>query len=196
MNLTCEGRSNISAVYISTMNFPFTNKVPMSNPVYDRLCEEVYKSYPNACVLFVREVSNHVLDDKYERYKEALGEKVQEGRGWHGTRAENISNISTDGFDPSKNKCAAYGLGTYIATMASYSSTYMREDQHDISYMFHCKFAYLNKIQSRMYCQRQIPGADKGCIGVDSVESPSIFAIPQADAVIPEYVIAFHKNAK
>jgi len=178
------------------MNIPFTKPVSMQHPMFDKLCMQIYESYPNACVLFINEINNPMLTDMYYQYATKLGDSAEEGHGWHGTKADIVPKIVMEGFDPAKNKVAAYGLGTYIARDANYSRAYTNHDQHEISYMFYTKFAYATKIQSSNCYNRPIPGADSGCIGVDNVKNPIIYAIPQKEAVIPEFIVAFHKFAQ
>jgi Poly(ADP-ribose) polymerase catalytic domain len=166
--------------------------VCLSSPLYDEVCARIRDSYPNSCVLYIDEVTNPELRQKYEARKDSIP-NVQEKRLFHGTKFVNIDSIAKHGFDTKLNKTSAFGRGTYFATNASYSREYSNKDQEDISYMFLCdvlvgrckRFGGSEKIDTESYDT-----------GVDSVEAPSIYVCPYNDGCYPTYLVAFHKNAK
>lgn len=183
-------------------NNPHAQSVSMSEPIYDEICNKVIACYPDACILFVQKVVNPGLFARYDDYRATLDDHnaAKEGAGWHGTKARLIPVITREGFDPTKNVVSAYGKGTYIARDASYSKNYTDVDGDEVSYMFYCKFAYESQIMAGSFASQRTlldeAAAGRAIIGVDRANDPTIFVIPQADAVVPEFVVAFHKYAR
>jgi len=107
---------------------------------------------------------------------------------FHGTHANNINDIIINGFDPSKNRVSAYGIGSYFAKNASYSFNYMKSaDTNDISYMFVANI-FIGKVKYNS-------SEDDGDTYVDNVRTPTIFSMPLKEQTLPKYLVAFHKNA-
>ena len=175
---------------------PLTTYVDMSNKEYDRLSGLVRASYPNSCIVWIEENLNPTLRQSYERRKDAIAAECngdpKEAQMFHGTREENINTISSGGFDPSMNKVAVYGLGTYFARDAAYSFNYMWPGKEQISYMFLCDVV-LGK--------STIGASSKLCptgyhSQVNTLPDPTIVSVPFPDSAYPKYIIAFHKSAK
>jgi len=168
----------------------------MGDKRFDQIGEGIYKSYPNACILWIDEVVNAELCREFESFKKELSEKrncVREMLMFHGTSEEAMNNIVWNGFDPKMNKVAAYGKGTYFARDAAYSKAYAKPKSNEISFMMVCRVL-----------------VGKCCIGssdavldtckfdnwVDNIKDPSIVVTPYPNGAIPLYVIGFHRNAK
>jgi hypothetical protein len=107
---------------------------------------------------------------------------------FHGTHANNINSIIINGFDPSKNRVSAYGIGSYFTKNPSYSFNYMKSaDINDISYMFVANI-FIGKVKYNS-------SEDDGDTYVDNVRTPTIFCMPLKEQTLPKYLVAFHKNA-
>lgn len=169
----------------------YTIPIDMSDVIYDFLLKEITKSYPKMCLLWVERVSNLDLEGRYQNIVEDLGKDAKEYYGWHGTDAALIDTITAMGFDPEKNTRSAYGKGTYIARNASYSTAYARKGFNDIAYMFYCKLVTKGFVQGKMHKEIVKP-----YVGVNDLSSPTIYAVPDKDAVIPTHVVAFYPEAK
>jgi hypothetical protein len=184
------------------------NPISMSDTAFDSIYSKIEKSYPNACILFIDEIKNEELEEVYNKHKSTIIKEHSEKciknlivkpnevlktptelQVFHGTHSENIDYIVNDGFDPSKNKVSAYGIGSYFATTARYSFNYMKSaDTHGISYMF-----VVNIFIGKMKYNKSL---DEGDAYVDNINNPSIFCMPLKEQALPKYLVAFHKNAR
>ena len=164
----------------------------MSDNRYDTICDLIYKSYPNACILYIDEVFNHELLDAYNSRLESLKfvTKVVEKQLFHGTQNSLIDVIAKKGFDPTKNKNAAYGYGTYFAVKAGYSFNYMKSN-NEVTYMF-----LADVLVGRLTTGKRREQMGDWDNNVDNMVSPTIYTTPYEDGAYPRYIIAFHKNAK
>lgn len=163
--------------------------VATSDPEFDRLCGAVLESYPNACVLSVERVVSAQLEAAYQAYTASLPPHArQRAYGWHGTPARNVCAIVREGFDPACNVRSSLGRGTYVAQRAVYSKDYADVDSSDASYMFYCEFAYTS------LCQAQ-GQAGKSAGGIRYCSGSGIYAVPQRHAVVPRYLVAFHRSS-
>jgi len=150
--------------------------VLMSDSRYEQVEKRVLESYPNACILYIDEVMNPVLYEKYLKRKEIIN--ATEVQMFHGTREENISLIAKDGFDPKLSVRTAYGAGVYFAENAIYSANYMiSKDPNEPTFMF-------------------LASVLVGKIGIDNNKGPNMLTTLHPDGAYPKYIIAFHKNAK
>lgn len=170
----------------------------MSNPEYDMISGLIRKSYPNSCILFIDQVVNPELEEKYKEQLETLKEKrgeenVKEELLFHGTNYENIDSIAFYGFDPTKNISSSYGKGTYFAKNASYSREYMKsKDSRGISYMIVAK-VIIGKCHR--YGSAQPIDTNTYDNSIDHTKDPRIYVTPYQYGAYPKYVVAFHKNA-
>ncbi len=150
--------------------------VLMSDPRYADIEQKVLSSYPNACLLYIDEVVNPVLYEKFLKRKELI--KATDVQMFHGTHERNIPLIVKNGFDPKLNVRALYGPGVYFAKNADYSKDYMTSRcSNEPTFMF-------------------LADVLKGKIGVDNYQGPDILTTVYPDGSFPRYVIAFHKNAR
>ena len=150
--------------------------VLMSDPKYNQVEKRVLESYPNACILYIDEVMNPILYEKYLKRKELIN--ATEVQMFHGTRENNIYPIARGGFDPKLNVRSAYGAGVYFAENAIYSANYMiSKDPNEPTFMF-------------------LADVLVGKIGIDNNKGPNMLTTLHADGAYPRYIIAFHKNAK
>jgi len=174
------------------------NREPIfiSNPLFEEISQKIKKSYPNSCILFIDEVKNTELENSYELQKNIIIEErgsVIEELLFHGTRADLINKIATEGFDPTKNISSAYGHGTYFAKNAKYSISYMKsKDEIGISYMFLAKVIIGKK---ELGANGKRLKSSEYDILVNKLEDPTIFVTPHRYGAYPKYIIAFHKEA-
>lgn len=171
--------------------------VPLGDPRYDEIASMIYRSYSNACILWVEEVENPKLEERYHKYKTALQEKhgdiCKEHLLFHGTKELYINPIISNGFDHTCNVTSAYGKGSYFAKEANYSKDYSHTiNREQVSYM----------IMTSVVCAKPCLGkcnavidTEKYDYAVNSLESPTIYVIPHDAAALPKYVVAFYKYA-
>ena len=153
-----------------------TKPVWTSDKRYSQIESRIQESYPNACILYIDEVLNDALYQRYLTRKDLI--KATEVQMFHGTNEKNITPIITNGFDPKFNVRAAYGPGVYFAKIANYSKVYMFSSKPgEPTYMF-------------------LADVLVGKEGVDNHHGPDILTTVYADGSFPRYIIAFHKEAK
>lgn len=164
--------------------------VYMTDPMYDRLCRMISAGYPNSCVCYIDRIVNPELEERFRLYKESSQIKT-ELQLFHGTSEENMRAIAKTGFSVAFNRMSAYGKGTYLATRADISSRYAPPSSCELSFMLVCRAAI-----------------GHACVGTSNMEihptfdcavndqtNPTIYVMPNDDSVIPQYAIAFYKNA-
>ncbi|MHB1909885.1 MAG: poly(ADP-ribose) polymerase family protein [Nitrososphaerales archaeon] len=168
----------------------------LSDPRFEEIFARVKKSYPNACILFIKEIVNPELERRFLERKEmilAQRGQVQERLLFHGTKEQNINLIAAGGFQAGKNKVSAYGMGTYFAKHANYSINYAQPGKDEVSYMFLCRVAI-------GACAIGYPNQelDTNIIDntVDSSRNPTIFVTPYDSGALPKFIIGFYRNAK
>jgi poly [ADP-ribose] polymerase 7/11/12/13 len=169
--------------------------IPLSDKRYDEVVAMIRRSYPNACVLWLDQVENTCLEERYESFKIVLQEQyntVEEKLLFHGTKEYNIKSIADSGFDHTKNVTSAYGKGTYFAKEANYSKNYSTVSYDDVSFMFVCRVALSVPCQGKGYTDID---KTKYSYAVDNMMNPSIFVVPDDEAALPLYIVAFYKNA-
>jgi hypothetical protein len=173
-----------------------TEYIPLSDPIYELLTKEILKTYPKACVLWIEKNVNPPLLAAYEQCKEeirAKRDRVDERMLFHGTSEAAMQNIIVYGFDTRRNKTSAYGKGTYFARDAVYSRDYAPSSKDEISYMMYCRVAVC---VCACYSSGQPIQTSIHDNSVNRMTDPSIFVTPYDHGAFPEYVIAFHRNAK
>ena len=168
--------------------------VEMKEHIYDTISKRIRESFPNSCIVWIEENENTHLYSAYEARKKEIAKvsSINEMQWFHGTREENITKISIEGFDPTFNKASAYGKGTYFAKNASYSNSYMVPNAQGISFMFLCDVLMGKPC---MGSPGHIIDVNLYHSAVDNFHGPSILVTPLADASYPRYIIAFHKDA-
>jgi hypothetical protein len=164
----------------------------MDNKQYDVISNLIYKSYPQACILYIDEVINRSLELAFEDRKKVIASNrglVDVQQLFHGTKEEHINAIAKWGFDPTLNKRAVYGYGVYFARDASYSKEYMHASERGKpTYMFLADVLIGVKktggLKGDPMCDNN---GDAGGAIVTTVYS---------DGAYPRYIIAFHKEAR
>jgi hypothetical protein len=169
----------------------------MSDKRYDKIEEGIRKSYPNSCILWVEEIVNPNLEEKYQAQKAEIetkrGRPCTELELYHGTREEYANSIIRDGFDPLANTRSAYGKGSYFAKNASYSRDYAPPASDEVSFMLICSVLVG---EFTVYGGNQDINTALHDNSVDSVKSPSIYVTPYSGGAIPRFIVAFHRNAR
>jgi hypothetical protein len=168
-----------------------THHLSLSNPVYTEIEEKVRKTYPNSCILWVEELKNPELYQRYEKYKNELDDP-NEKMLFHGTTERAARSILARGFAPSLNKRSAYGMGVYFAKAASYSKGYSRAGRDQIAFLLFCNVALGRSAPGRT--NQEIPKGYNSF--ADNPKDPSICVVNKTEAAYPRYLIAFHPNAK
>lgn len=174
----------------------------LSDPEYSKIESAVLETYQNACITWIEQVENKELLERYNAYKNTFSEP-NEKRLFHGTSKENINNILENGFDPSRNRACAYGLGTYFSTRAVYSKDYslmkngyarntrkkqsQRNLENDIIYMFVCDVITGKTTQGRSGAI--LPKEFDSF--TDNVNKPDMYIVNRVEACYPHYVVAF-----
>ena len=149
----------------------------MSDPKYVNIERRVRESFENSCICWIEEISYPL--DEYVNCRTSLGGEFKELSLFHGTHEKLVNIIIREGFDPSKNVRSVYGKGAYFAKDASYSFNYMTSNEgNDISFMFLCDVLVDHSVLTNVR------------------ENPTIFVVPKREAILPRYVITFHKSAK
>ena len=170
----------------------------MSDKRYDEISARVRKSYPNACILYIDEIINPALKEAYEFQKAELQrirgpDKIKELSLFHGTSEKCALSIATSGYDVSKNRVAAFGLGTYFAPDAATSLGYVKDNEKKESFML-SNLVLIGSIG--MYGSNQEIITDVHDNSVNNMMHPTIFVTPYNHGALPQYLIAFHKYAR
>lgn len=169
--------------------------VSLSDSIYEKITRDIRKSYPNSCILYIDEIINPELLEKFNQRKKT----IEDMRGidnvsilslFHGTKSHAINSISENGFLTHLNKTAAYGMGTYFSTLANYSKDYTDKDRDQVSYIFVCDVIVGT---CELGTNQKVIIGDNG---VNNLKNPSIYVTPYDDGAYPRYLVAFHKNAK
>lgn len=164
--------------------------VYMSDPRFETVSKYITADFPNACILYIDEVQNQPLLDAFEN--KLLERDATEKILFHGTKSTYVSKIASSGFDPTKNRISAFGVGTYFATRASMSLQYTDVDRDGVSYVFVCRVLVGKTAIGKV--NAAIPeGIDNN---VNSMTNPTIYVSPYADGAYPQYLVAFHKSAQ
>ena len=179
-----------------------TKAISMSDKRFDTISDMILKSYPNACVLYIKEVDNPALHEAYTRRRDQINTirgEVEEKQLFHGTFDYLIDTIAAEGFDPTKNTTSAHGYGTYFAKNASYSIGYMRSNTSEVTYMFLADVLVGKCVETRQFIDKNNKVEPESLFdwdnNVNTLENPSIYTTPYASGAYPRYIIAFHKKA-
>lgn len=173
-----------------------TNYISLSDKMYNQIDTGIRTSYPNSCILWIEEIHNEYLENEYNKQKDTITtlrstECKEILNVYHGTNEQSSAQIIQHGFDPSYNKRSAYGLGSYFAKNASYSKDYAPPASNEVSFMFICKILLGN--QGKYGSGKAI---DTTVHDSSTDAGQTIFVTPYKYGAIPQYLVAFHKNAK
>jgi hypothetical protein len=168
----------------------------MSDSRYNIIEEDIRKSYPDSCILWIEEIINPILEEKYQTQKAEIeakrGRPCNELQLYHGTKENYAQYIIREGFNPNLNYRAAYGKGSYFAKNASYSREYAPPASDQVSFMLICSvligeiglYGALKPIDTNLHDN-----------AVDNIKNPCIYVTPYSYGAIPRFIVAFHRNA-
>jgi hypothetical protein len=181
-------------------------RVDLGNKIFDEIDNKMRESYYDCCILYIDEIYNDELNEKYEKCKQGLIEKrgekeIKELTLFHGTKHSSILGITEGGFKVSLNRVNAYGIGTYLSPNAKMATGYTNVTKGDdtyldgveVSYLFYCKVLVGKKTVGKAGALLNTNEFD---VGVNNVKNPTIYSIPYDDAIVPLYLVAFYKNAQ
>ena len=168
-----------------------TRRVDLSEHVFDTLCEDIYQTFPKACVISIEEIINPELKSLFEEYTSNVNPPNIK-RLFHGTLDTIAYVIAEEGFDPSLNKTSAFGKGVYFSTQALYSSNY-------------CKRSVGSQMAHMLVCDvvtgkvgKGLPGKpipDKYNSVTNSTTHPTMYIVNKRAAALPRYLIVFYPDA-
>lgn len=154
--------------------------VSLSDGVYTILSRKIKEQHPNACVLYIDEITCPVIKDRYQescaRYHEQGVHYFEQCGWWRATSEDQLISAVSNGF------CAATGH----VTVTRDATPTPRDKDGNVFCLLYCKFAYAYLTD--------LPAsspAPVGSVRVDNLESPSIFIVPNEHGVVPLYVVAF-----
>jgi Poly(ADP-ribose) polymerase catalytic domain len=182
------------------MNISYLNTHPLStsDPDYDAIVKQVLSEYPRACICMIDSIVNPTLTAMFEKKRaefEELGIPSTPIRMYHGTNATAAASIINGGFDPRYGVVMAYGKGIYFAKNFQ-TSYYYSQANHDtsMSHMFVCSVlpGHLTKGSSNSIVPKGYQSQGNGM----TVETSQIISIPEADQMIPLYLVRFHKESE
>ena len=177
---------------VVVMTAPVTTStfVMLSEPAYDFIESKVRETFKNACIVWIERVSNPTLEDAFEEYRK----KVQPSNVrtlFHGTSEDVARIILAEGFDPSKCKVCAHGLGIYFSTRAEYSKTYCwRKNGQDYAFMIVADVVTGKTGQGHAY--KPIPPEYDSV--TDNINKPDMYIINKREAALPRYLVAFYPD--
>jgi hypothetical protein len=164
-------------------------RLSASSNEFDKVYNLIETTCPGQCIISIDKVINPFLEERYNKYKESLGDKAKEIDVYHGSNLDGIFSICTEGFIKSKNKVSAFGKGSYVATAFAYSKAYSKINGNNYHNLIVCKLSYLNIKQgsSNSICPK---GYD---VQVDNTYNPGIFSVDKDEALLPLYIVQFMK---
>jgi len=160
----------------------------LSDPMYEEIENAVRKTYEHSCIVWIEKIKNEELEKKFKEYVLTLNPPVVK-RLFHGTSGEIARIIIEEGFDPSKNKTSAHGLGVYFSTRALYSKNYCHKTKGcDYVFMLVCDVA-TGKTCKGLNGQ---PIPKEYDSATDNINRPDMYIVNKREAALPLYLVAFY----
>ena len=162
--------------------------VPLSSKLYGDLVDIVRKSYKDACVLYIDKITSPLLEEAFIKRKELFMKSygdADELQLYHGTNSESVDSILEVGFKASYSKVAAYGRGTYFSATSKYSKQYTDITSDGLSFL----------LVNRVLLGQHTVSVNGSFTGDSGGDGRNIYVVKWDDAILPEYIICFHKNA-
>lgn len=177
-----------------------------SDAEYTMVSRAFHQTCPNFVIEKIERIQNPALWRRYQAYKKIMDEKngnmSNEKQLFHGTEADSLAQLNSNGFNRSyagKN-ATMYGKGTYFAVSASYSAndTYSKPDANGKKYMYYVRVLTGNYTQgnaSLIVPPSRDPqnATDLFDSVADNVTNPSMFVVFYDNQAYPEYLITFRK---
>ena len=134
---------------------------------------------------------------RYSTHKMSLNpiDNVNERWGWHGTAAENINSVLTNGFLRDYNNVSRFGKGTYFAKDAAYAlqRKYAKPDANGVQHMLLARVLLGSPCIGREGMARPSRKANETVLQdsmVDNVTNPSIYVTYSDAQAYPEFMVS------
>ena len=162
----------------------------LSDPMYEQIENMVRATYEHSCIVWIEKIHNEELEKKFNEYKSKI-DPPNVKRLFHGTSEQVARIIIEEGFDPSKNKVSAHGLGVYFSTRAAYSIDYCHRTQgKDYVFMFVCDVVTGRVCRGQPYS----PIPPEYNSATNSVKNPDMYIVNKREAAMPKYLVAFYPD--
>jgi len=160
----------------------------LSDPVYEEIENHVRATYKHSCIVWIEKIHNAVLEEQFRAYQAQI-QPPNVKRLFHGTSEPIARIIIREGFDPSKNKTSAHGLGVYFSQRAVYSKNYCHATPgQDYVYMLVC-----DVVVGRVGLGRANQPIPPDCQSVtDNLKRPDMYVVNRREAALPRYLVAFY----
>lgn len=160
----------------------------LSDLAYDEIENQIRATYEYSCIVWIEKITNPELEAKFTSYKNTVNPPNVK-RLFHGTSEDIARIIIQNGFDPSKNKVSAHGLGVYFSTTARYSFKYCHPTNgRDYVYMLVCDVVTGCVGQGKAYTH--IP--PKYDSVTNSIGRPDMYIVNKRESAMPRYLVAFY----
>ena len=164
----------------------------LSDPMYEVIENHVRSTYEHSCIVWIEKIQNEELESKFTEYKNSIS-PPNVTRLFHGTSEEIARIIIQEGFDPSKNKVSAHGLGVYFSTRALYSKDFMHPAKgQEYVFMLVCDVVTGKVGQGKAYTP--IPPQYNSV--TNNVKHPDMYIVNKREAAIPRYLVAFYPKVQ
>ncbi|XP_048202345.1 protein mono-ADP-ribosyltransferase PARP15 [Perognathus longimembris pacificus] len=177
-----------------------------SDPEYNTVANKFNETCSDSVIEKIERIQNRDLWNIYQAKKTAMdaknGHKQNEKQLFHGTEADSVPHVNTNGFNRSyagKN-AVFYGKGTYFAVNANYSArdTYSRPDANGKKHMYYVRVLtgdYTCGNPSYIVPPAKNPQSPTDLYDsvVDDVGNPSVFVVFYDYQAYPEYLITFRQ---
>lgn len=160
----------------------------LSDPKYEEIENHVRSTYEHSCIVWIEKITNPELEMKFNAYKDTI-QPSNVKTLFHGTSEEIARIIIQDGFDPSKNRVSAHGLGVYFSTRARYSKDYMHPTKgKEYVFMLVCDVVTGRVGQGKAY--QPIPLEYNSV--TNSIGHPDMYIVNKRESAIPRYLVGFY----
>ena len=192
--------------------------VYLSDKRYDEISNTIYSSYPNACIIEILEVTvNPELSEKFYNHLDYMKQKWKDTKIlnlFHGTSELGMWDIISNGFDITRNRVSAYGVGSYFSNSTieanNYAKRHLKNIRADLSLVVLADVVYSkegSKVGSSYYTdpnnkkysdailsQKEIPEGNFLTCYVNNKDKPTYYCIPYDFGAVPRYIIKFHES--
>ncbi|XP_007533187.2 protein mono-ADP-ribosyltransferase PARP14-like [Erinaceus europaeus] len=177
-----------------------------SDPEYMAVANKFNQTCANFKIKKIERIQNTVLWNSYQVKKRAMdaknGQMANEKLLFHGTDADSVPYINTNGFNRSYagRNAAMYGKGTYFAVNARYSSSdiYSKPDKNGKKRVYYVRVLtgmFTLGHQSLLVPPPKNPQnpTDLYDTVTDNVQNPNLFVVFYDCHSYPEYLITFRQ---
>ena len=162
----------------------------LSDPKYEEIENHIRATYEHSCIVWIEKITNPDLEMKFNAYRDTI-QPSNVKTLFHGTSEEIARIIIQDGFDPSKNKVSAHGLGVYFSTRARYSFDYChRTKGHDYVFMLVCDVVTGRVGSGKAY--QPIPHEYNSV--TNSIDHPHMYIVNKREAALPRHLVGFYPD--